>query len=87
MLKDTIAMKYILTADIGTTALKTALYSQDGVFIAGCSREYAFVTPEPGQAELAAEVYTETFAAGIQSLLSDTGIDPSDIGVIGFSTQ
>ena len=87
MLKDTIAMKYILTADIGTTALKTALYSQDGDFIAGCSREYAFVTPEPGQAELAAEVYTETFAAGIQSLLSDTGIDPSDIGVIGFSTQ
>ena len=79
-------MKYILTADIGTTALKTALYSQDGDFIAGCSREYAFVTPEPGQAELAAEVYTETFAAGIQSLLSDTGIDPSDIGVIGFST-
>ena len=80
-------MKYILTADIGTTALKTALYSQNGDFVAGCSREYAFVTPEPGQAELAAEVYTETLAAGISSLLSDTGIDPSDIEVIGFSTQ
>ena len=80
-------MKYILTADIGTTALKTALYSQNGDFVAGCSREYAFVTPEPGQAELAAEVYTETLAAGIGSLLSDTGIDPSDIEVIGFSTQ
>lgn len=80
-------MKYILTADIGTTALKAALYSQNGEFIAGSAREYAFLTPVPGQAELQAEVYTDTFAAAIGEILGQTGIDPADIGVIGFSTQ
>lgn len=80
-------MKYILTADIGTTALKAALYSDRGKFISGCTREYAFLTPAAGQAELSAEVYTDTFAEAVQSLLEEAAVMPSEIGVIGFSTQ
>lgn len=80
-------MKYIFTADVGTTALKAALYSREGEPVASCTREYAFQTPAPGQAELAAEIYTETFAEAVRAVLSEAGIDPAQIGVIGFSTQ
>ena len=82
-----ILIKYILTADIGTTALKAALYGLDGKLAASCTREYLFETPAPGQAEMAAEVYTETFAAAVQDIVTRPGIVPKEIGVIGFSTQ
>lgn len=80
-------MKFILAADIGTTALKAVLYSREGKPAASCTREYAFLTPVPGQAELSAEVYTETFAEAVRALLEESKVDPGDIGVIGFSTQ
>ncbi len=80
-------MKFILAADIGTTAMKAALYSREGGPVASFSREYAFLTPAPGQAELSAEVYTETFADAVRNLIREAGIGPADIGVIGFSTQ
>ena len=79
--------KYILTADIGTTALKAALYGLDGKLAASCTREYLFETPALGQAEMAAEVYTETFAAAVNEVVAGRGILPEEIGVIGFSTQ
>ena len=82
-----ILIKYILTADIGTTALKAALYGLDGKLAASCTREYLFETPAPGQAEMAAEVYMETFAAAVQDIVTRPGIIPKEIGVIGFSTQ
>ena len=80
-------IKYILTADIGTTALKAALYSLDGKLAASCTREYLFETPAPGQAEMAAEVYTETFASAVHDVLAGRGIIPEEVGAIGFSTQ
>ena len=79
--------KYILTADIGTTALKAAVYGLDGKLAASCTLEYLFETPAPGQEEMAAEVYTETFAAAVREVTSGAGISAEEIGVVGFSTQ
>ena len=80
-------MKFILAADIGTTALKAVLYSREGTAAACCTREYSFESPLPGRAELSAQVYTETFAEAVRQLLDDSGADARDIEVIGFSTQ
>ena len=80
-------MKFILAADIGTTALKAVLYSREGTAAACCTREYSFESPLPGRAELSAQVYTETFAEAVRELLDDSGADARDIEVIGFSTQ
>ncbi|MDO5133048.1 MAG: FGGY family carbohydrate kinase [Eubacteriales bacterium] len=80
-------MEYILTADIGTTALKATVYGVDGKLAASCTREYLFETPAPGQEEMAAEVYTETFAAAVREVTAGAGISAEKIGVIGFSTQ
>ena len=80
-------MKYILTADIGTTAMKAAIYSGEGRLAASTTREYAFEAPAPGRAELSAGIYTGTFADAVRALLDETKIDAADIAVIGFSTQ
>ena len=61
-------MKFILAADIGTTALKAVLYSREGTAAACCTREYSFESPLPGRAELSAQVYTETFAEAVREL-------------------
>lgn len=80
-------MKYILTADIGTTAMKTAVFTHKGRLAAKATREYAFLTPEPERAEMPADAYADAFASSVQELLRETGIRPGDIGVVGFSTQ
>ena len=80
-------MRYILTADIGTTALKTALYGEDGQLLSSRSREYSFRTPEAGWAEMPAEEYTEAFASAIRDVMRDAAVSAEDISVLGLSTQ
>lgn len=78
-------MNWILTADIGTTALKAAIFREDGSLAASASREYAFLTPGPGMAELPAERYLDTFRETVRQVLAESGASPEEIRVLGLS--
>ena len=80
-------MNWILTADIGTTALKAAIFREDGSLAASASQEYAFLTPGPGMAELPAERYLDTFRETVRQVLAESGASPEEIRVLGLSTQ
>lgn len=80
-------MQTILAVDLGTTALKAALFREDGVLLSCRSREYSFRSPEPGWAEMDAEVYTDAFAASVRAVIEEAGISPEEIAVLGLSTQ
>ncbi len=83
-----------LTFDIGTTALKTALISDEGLVLAVHTEEYAHRTPRPGWAEMPAEVYWEAAVAGTRAVLSgsplscqERGLGAEAVAAIGFASQ
>ena len=47
----------ILAIDLGTTAVKCALYSTSGVEVACATQEYELQTAAPGHVEVDVEVY------------------------------
>ena len=79
-------MKYILTFDVGTTAMKCTLYNElfDVVFFD--FGEYDLLTPEAGIVELPVQVYWEAFCLSIKRMES-SGIDMEQIAVVTFTTQ
>jgi len=80
-------MGLYLTFDIGTTALKTSLVSDDGSVVGGHVHEYTYETPQPGRAEMAPETYWQAAILGAKELFDQTGADPSSVIAIGFSSQ
>ncbi len=45
------AAPFVLTVDVGTSALKAVVYSRAGQVLATAARRYAYATPQPGWAE------------------------------------
>jgi sugar (pentulose or hexulose) kinase len=58
----------VLAVDLGTTAIKVALYDRRGATVAQASREYALLTPRPDWVELSCRTYWETFVAAVHDL-------------------
>lgn len=50
-------MRLLLGLDIGTTAMKTALYDEKGNLLALSTQEYTLITPEINVVEEKEEVY------------------------------
>ena len=80
-------MTYILSLDLGTTAIKVALISTDGKLISKSTQEYNLLTPTALAVELQVETYWQAFKKGVSELLLETGISPESIKVLGISAQ
>ncbi len=90
-------MSHYLTFDIGTTSLKTALVSDEGVVLGVHVEEYHLRTPQPGWAEMEAEAYWQAAVAGTRAVLSASplaraagegeGVGGEAIRGIGFASQ
>jgi xylulokinase len=78
-------MPHYLTFDLGTTSLKTALVSDEGAVLAVHTEEYHLQTPQPGWAEMEAEVYWRAAGAGTAAVMR--GSDPAGVAAIGFAAQ
>jgi xylulokinase len=76
-----------LTFDIGTTALKTALISEEGKPLAVHTREYTPYAPQPDWAEMPPEDYWRAAVEGTQAVLTQTRGDPLTVVGVGFSSQ
>ena len=80
-------MKYILSADIGTTALKAAVFDENGRVLGAGLREYATLAPLPGRAEMDPETYLAAFRGSVADALRSSGVRADELLVIGLSTQ
>lgn len=80
-------MKKLLTLDVGTTAVKAALFDETLQMLGLVIREYQLNTPQTDFVELSAEVYWDNAVLGIRQLLQDTAVDPRDIAAVTCTTQ
>jgi len=80
-------MKYLLTLDVGTTAVKAGLFSQalDAVAFSIC--EYELLTPAPDQVELDPSTYWAGVCTAVRDTLAQSGVNPADIVALTCTTQ
>jgi xylulokinase len=80
-------MKGMISLDVGTTAVKAALFTENLEFRGLSIREYTLLTPSPEMLELDAAVYWDNTVLAVRELLSKTGFPVQDIAVITCTTQ
>jgi sugar (pentulose or hexulose) kinase len=80
-------MEHILSVDLGTTAIKVALFDEHGRLAASATREYTLLTPSTLAVELPVETYWQAFRAGVGEVLERSGVQPKTIRALGISAQ
>lgn len=80
-------MKRYLGIDIGTTAVKAALFDAQGVMLGSGLAEYTLETPAPDIVELDAEVYAKAVVEAVGKALAKSGIAAADVTSIGITGQ
>lgn len=79
--------KNVLAVDIGTTAIKAALFDAEGQEIGNHSEEYHLITDRAGWAELETQTYIETFSLAVQGVLKKASVPTESIVSLGLSAQ
>ncbi len=77
---------YILSFDVGTTAVKSCLFGEDLSLVAQHSSEYQLLVPAPDIVELNPDVYWRALIEGAQSVMRQ-GVGFSAIGALCVTTQ
>ena len=77
--------KYIMGIDCGLTNSKAALFDLNGNEIAVASRRFEVSNPKPSWVEGDPERLWQNTADCIQEVIAKAGIDPAEIGAIGFT--
>lgn len=80
-------MSYILTLDIGTTSVKTSLYTEQLKLVGYVSEEYKLITKPNNVIELPAEKYWEASKTGIKRIIEKSGVSGNKIQAIVITTQ
>jgi xylulokinase len=80
-------MKYVIGVDLGTSAVKTLLVSQDGAVRAEATREYPLYHEKSGWSEQEPEDWVAGTVESIREIVSKSGVAPEDIEGISFSGQ
>jgi xylulokinase len=77
----------IISLDLGTTALKTALLDNRGRVLSHATNEYALQTPDALSVEVDVETYWQAFKSGLASVLAESKADVTRIRALGLSAQ
>lgn len=77
----------ILSIDIGTTSLKTAVFTYTGEKAASAIREYTLLTPELNVVEAPCQIYMDSIKECLSKMAECDAISLADITTIGFSVQ
>lgn len=80
-------MELLIGLDIGTTALKVALFDTKGALLAVSTQEYDLLTPQTNFVEEEPEVYWKAFLDGMYDLKSQHEIHPGDKVALAMSAQ
>jgi D-xylulose kinase len=78
---------YVLGIDLGTTAVKAALFDQNGQTIASSIKEYKLHTPSPLVVELDPEVYWQALKNALAEIKQTKSADMENIRSLGISAQ
>ena len=76
-----------LTFDVGTTSVKTALYSREGNKIYKVIKNYGLNSPHVEWYEVEPETYWSAVYEGFREILAKSGIAPADIKSISGCSQ
>lgn len=79
-------MRYILSIDIGTTAIKGAVIGEDGNIYGTKTSEYPLTTLPTGEVEADLQLYIDAFAGSVKGAVADAKVDPKDVKCVGFSS-
>jgi glycerol kinase len=79
--------RYIMAIDQGTTSTRAILFDHDGAVRASAQRDIRPLFPHAGWVEQDANEIWFSVLEVIGTVLSDAGIDASDIAAIGISSQ
>lgn len=80
-------MRHILGIDIGTTAIKAAVFDENGVLLGDKTQEYILDTPSNVMVELDADKYKEAFAGAVRGAVQKSGVETGSIVSLGISAQ
>lgn len=80
-------MTHLLGVDVGTTAIKAAVFDTSGTELGSHSEEYSLLTPRAGRVELDAETYTSTFALAVRRVLEEVPGAVGNLAALGLSAQ
>ncbi|MGO7135807.1 L-fuculokinase [Rhizobium leguminosarum] len=80
-------MSYILGVDLGTTAIKAAVFDADGHEKGSHTCEYTLLTPFSGAVELEATTYIQAFKHAVASAIDTAEVDKDEIVSLGISAQ
>lgn len=79
--------EFILSLDLGTTAIKVALVDARGKLAGKSTQEYTLLTPTASSVELEVETYWTAFKRGVADVLAQTRASPGTIRALGISAQ
>ena len=80
-------MKAYLGIDIGTTAVKAALFNKEGAMLGSGLAEYTLETPAPDIVELEADVYVDAVREAVAKALTTATLQPTDVRSVGITGQ
>ena len=80
-------MRYLLGVDLGTTAIKVALFGENGTALATSTQEHKLITPSEVIVEQEPEVYWNCFKDGLIEVLEKAAVDSSEIIALSVSAQ
>jgi sugar (pentulose or hexulose) kinase len=77
----------LLGIDVGTTAIKSALFTTAGHMIASGTQEYDLMTPAANVVEVHTETYWAALRQTVQAVISCTDVRSRDIVALSLSAQ
>lgn len=80
-------MTQLLGIDIGTSACKVAVFSENGKVLASSNQPYKVYYPKQGWAEQNPDEWWDAICLGIRDVLSSDSVNASDIAGIGVDGQ
>lgn len=80
-------MKYFLTYDVGTTSVKTCIFSESFRMLGYSNEEYELFAEAKGIVEADPERYWQAVQSGMARACENAGIPPSQIDAIAITTQ
>lgn len=80
-------MRLLIGLDIGTTAMKVALYDDKGTLLAVSTQEYSLITPQINIVEETESVYWNAFKEGVEDIKAQYQIDDGAQIAMAISAQ
>lgn len=80
-------MKLLIGLDIGTTALKAAVFDTAGKLLAVSTQEYTLITPQVNYVEESGEVYWNAFKDAVADLKAKCPMSEKDEAALAISAQ